>query len=119
MNHARDKEFGRRVRSARRETGLKQEELARSLEVSVFSVSRWERGVNYPEMPMLIALARRLGKPVAYFTAHLDGSAPSDGDGAEITNVRLGERLDALQEDVQRVENLLQERLPAQKPRRR
>lgn len=58
---ARDKLFGRRVRAAREAAGYaSQEELARTLGVSVFTVSRWERGESKPDFDGLHRLADAL-----------------------------------------------------------
>lgn len=42
------KEIGLRIRSARLRKGWTQEELARAINVSWVTVSRWERGEKYP-----------------------------------------------------------------------
>ena len=44
---------GNLIREARKEKGLTQLELAERLHVSDRAVSKWERGLNYPDMAML------------------------------------------------------------------
>lgn len=110
----RDPQLGTRIRAARLEKGWKQKELAFAVGVEPTTVSRWERAANTPDMETLMQIAEALGKPIAYFTAHLDGPALLEVSGAELASVRLEERVEALQESVNRVERLL-ERIAKQK----
>ena len=50
-------DIGSTVKKLRTEKRLTQEELADRLGVSVQTVSRWENGVNYPDVTMLPGLA--------------------------------------------------------------
>jgi transcriptional regulator with XRE-family HTH domain len=52
---------GRRIREARRSRGLTQEQLARLLNVSNITVSRWERDIWAPREENLFLLAVNLG----------------------------------------------------------
>jgi HTH-type transcriptional regulator/antitoxin HipB len=61
----RDKLFGARVRRHRKAAGYSQEALARELGVSLFTVSRWERGANKPDIDTLYRLASTLRIRVA------------------------------------------------------
>ncbi len=45
----------------RRQKGVTQEELAKSLSVSNKTVSKWENGSSAPDLPMLVALAKYYG----------------------------------------------------------
>ncbi len=42
------------LKKIRKENNLSQEELAEKLNVSRQSVSKWEQGITYPEMDILI-----------------------------------------------------------------
>ena len=53
--------MGLRLRSARRERGMSQEDLARRVGISMISISRLERGVHRPKHQNLEAIARELG----------------------------------------------------------
>lgn len=48
--------FGKNLRSARRESGKTQNELAECLAVTRQSVSKWETGEGYPEIEKLIQI---------------------------------------------------------------
>jgi transcriptional regulator with XRE-family HTH domain len=63
MGHeARDKVFGANVRRLRKAAGFEsQEALARALDVSVFTISRYERGETKPDINGLYELAAVLG----------------------------------------------------------
>ena len=50
-------EIGARIKELRKLRGIKQEDFAEGLGVSVQTVSRWENGVNYPDISMLPAIA--------------------------------------------------------------
>lgn len=53
-------EFGAFVQLRRKELGLSQAALAEKLEVTAKAVSRWERGVGFPDIRMLEPLAEAL-----------------------------------------------------------
>ena len=55
---------GELIASARREKGLTQKELARTLHVSDRAVSKWERGAGFPDVSLLEPLADALGLTV-------------------------------------------------------
>ncbi len=52
------------VRELRTERGLRQEDLARALRVSRQTINAIETGRYLPSLPLAIALARFLGRPV-------------------------------------------------------
>lgn len=54
------KTFGKFIREKRIEQGYSQQQLAELLFISESSVSKWERGVNYPDITMLADLCRTL-----------------------------------------------------------
>lgn len=49
--------IGKTIKELRHEKGITQEELSQTLRVSVQTVSRWENGVNAPDLSMLPQLA--------------------------------------------------------------
>lgn len=58
----RDKVFGANLRRLRKAAGFdSQEALARAVDVSVFTISRYERGETKPDINGLYALAAILG----------------------------------------------------------
>lgn len=57
-------ETGLRIQQLRKDRGWTQKELAQQLSVTDKSVSKWERGLNYPDMAMLEPLAQVLGTTV-------------------------------------------------------
>lgn len=54
-------DFGARLRSARRQAGYTQEQVARSLNVSVTTYCRWEYGNTVPNAVAAARLASLLG----------------------------------------------------------
>ena len=52
---------GALIARARKEKGLTQEQLARQLHISHTTVSKWERGLGFPEVSLLEPLAAALG----------------------------------------------------------
>jgi transcriptional regulator with XRE-family HTH domain len=51
-------DVGQKIRILREKHGLKQINLANALQVSPQAVSKWEKGANYPDLPVLIKIAR-------------------------------------------------------------
>ena len=51
------KKIGSLLKELRKEKGLTQEQLAEHFLVSARSVSRWENGINMPELSPLVELA--------------------------------------------------------------
>lgn len=61
-HESRDKVFGANLKRLRQAAGFgSQEALARALDVSVFTISRYERGETKPDIDGLYALAELLG----------------------------------------------------------
>lgn len=58
--------LGEQMRELRRRNGITQEDLARALGVTAQAVSRWEKGVCYPDMELVPSLAN-------YFGVSIDG----------------------------------------------
>lgn len=56
--------IGKRIAALRREKGLKQEDLARALDVSSQAVSKWENDQSCPDISLLPKLAKLLGVSV-------------------------------------------------------
>lgn len=52
--------FGRYIKEKRKEAGLSQKELAKQLFVSESAVSKWERGLSYPDMTLVTSLCEGL-----------------------------------------------------------
>ena len=50
--------LGRNIRRLRMERNMTQRELAWHLKVSVQAVSKWERGCTYPDLALLLPIAR-------------------------------------------------------------
>lgn len=59
------KEFGKFIAQLRRENHLTQAELGKKLQVSDKAVSRWERGLGFPDISTIEPLADALGVTVA------------------------------------------------------
>lgn len=54
-------DFGRFVTEKRHSTGLTQRELAEKLHVTESAVSKWERGLSYPDITLVAQLAGEIG----------------------------------------------------------
>ena len=51
-------EVGYRIAQARKKQGMTQRELSERLHVSDKAVSKWERGVNYPDISLFDEIAK-------------------------------------------------------------
>lgn len=54
-------DFAQNLIQLRKQRGFSQEELAEILDVSRQAVSKWEAGINMPDIPKLIAIADEFG----------------------------------------------------------
>lgn len=52
--------LGAKISALRKEQGLTQKQLAEALHVTDGAVSKWERGINYPDISMLDLIAKTL-----------------------------------------------------------
>ena len=77
-------ETGRRIQQLRKSHGWTQRELAEKLNVTDRAVSKWERGLNFPDMSILEPLARALDSTVVEILG--------------IEDVPVNERVDAVTE---------------------
>lgn len=66
---------GRRLREARLEARLTQEELGRHLGLTFQAIQKYESGENRLSVGRLVAAAKVLQKPVSYFVPEDDGRA--------------------------------------------
>lgn len=109
------KHLGRALAAARADARLTQEQVAERLGVFVETVSRFERGANWPTVPRLIQLAELYGIPVA--TLIRRGS-----DRAIDVSIEIAEQLQRLSnEDRAWVGNLVRDlcnRLPTSDEKR-
>ena len=64
--------FAERLKSLRREKGLKQEELAKELGLTQRKISYWENGVTEPDLAALWKLSDYFGVSVDYLLGKSD-----------------------------------------------
>lgn len=67
-------DFGTRVRNARKDMGMTQEDLAKALGITRPTVTMWESGKSKPRVDMLDRLAGLLGTTPAWLLSGDDGS---------------------------------------------
>ena len=86
---------GGRLRDARRERGLRQEDVAEIAGVWKNTISRWERGTSSPTFLDVVGLASLLGKPYQWFYGV---SGPFEDRDLPVVprEVELRSRVDAL-----------------------
>ena len=61
------KEFGKKIKLARVESDLTQDQLAEKIETKQKNISRYETGASMPSIERLIKIANVLRKKVGYF----------------------------------------------------
>ena len=81
-------ELGKRIRELRNRDGRTQEVLAEELGVTAQAVSRWEKGICYPDMEIIPSIAN-------YFGVSIDELFGYDNDRARKTT-ELAERINAM-----------------------
>lgn len=65
---------GKRIAALRKERGMTQKELAQQLHVTDKAISKWERGLNFPELTLLEPLATVLDTTVIHLLSLEDAS---------------------------------------------
>ncbi len=66
------KNFGKYITEKRKAVGLTQEELANRLNVISTTVSKWERGITYPDITMITNLCKELHILILSFSLQSD-----------------------------------------------
>ncbi|MBO6669651.1 helix-turn-helix transcriptional regulator [Parvibaculum sp.] len=72
------KHVGGRIRAARKDAGLTQDQLAGMIDKSVETISNLERGHTAPSLETLDHLARALAQPVEWFLSGLKSNKVGD-----------------------------------------
>jgi transcriptional regulator with XRE-family HTH domain len=94
--------FGELLRSRREARGMEQAELARVLDVTQQTVSKWETGVTVPRPSRVSALARALGLDAGLLHAAAaddEDAAAGPGTDARRRAAPAGIRLERLTQD--------------------
>ena len=84
---------GALIARARRERGLTQREVGEALHVTLQAVSKWERGLSFPDAALLEPLAGLLGLTVSELLAGERGEAPREElvrDGLRLLLAQMG-----------------------------
>lgn len=87
---------GALIAQARRERGLTQKELSQALHVSAQAVSKWERGLNFPDLSLLESLGDCLGLTVSELLSGQRGEEPKEEllrDSLRLAPAQMGRRL--------------------------
>lgn len=79
---------GALIAQARKEKELTQKDLAQGLHVSIQAVSKWERGLNFPDIALLEPLAELLGLTVSELLSGERDTAP--GEELVRSSLRMG-----------------------------
>lgn len=61
------KKLGKKIKLARVELDLTQQQLAQKVKTLQKSISRYETGLSTPSLETLVKIAKTLEKPVGYF----------------------------------------------------
>ena len=89
-------EIGKKIAQLRKENGLTQKELAARLNVTDKAVSKWERGINFPEVTILEPIATELDTTVIDLLALENPSAEEVMDS--VAEISISEKQQKLAE---------------------
>ena len=95
------KVFGTFVSQCRKELGLTQAQLAERLNVTDKAVSRWERGIGFPDINLLEPLAKELNLTITELMQSERNSVESVSVGA--VNTIVAQTLELVQEQNQKM----------------
>lgn len=87
---------GKKIAELRKEKGLTQKELAEKLHVTDKAISKWERGINFPELMVMENLAEELDVSVVELLSLEDASTKEAVK--EVTQISIFEKEKVLQE---------------------
>lgn len=87
------KPMGKRIKTARENKGMTQEQLAEKMDLSVQHISVIERGIKAPRLETFIKLANELGVNADYFLEDLLSVA------SKITSNELYDAMDGISEE--------------------
>ena len=87
------KGFDERLTNARKEKGYTQEELSVKLGVTPQAVSKWERGMGYPDLETLYHLSEILGCSLDYLLNKVQGREKLTEDGDELQRKLLLDKI--------------------------
>ena len=90
------KVLGGKIAQLRKEKGMTQNQLAEMLHVTDGAVSKWERGLNYPDLTLLEPIAQVLGTDLSCLLS-LEASTP-DQILKTITDLSIQERADLVRQ---------------------
>ncbi len=96
MSNKSTKAIGQKLKKARKESGLSQKDLAKSLNVSDKTISAYEVGRAKPNFEMMKKISKLTKKPITYF----DTEANAD-------DVDLQTKLDTIERELIAVRELL------------
>ncbi len=88
------------IKTARKQKGLSQDELAVKLNVVRQTVSKWERGLSVPDSELLISLSEVLGIPVSTLLGENIEETEADdiktiSEKLEVINLQLAQKNEA------------------------
>jgi transcriptional regulator with XRE-family HTH domain len=89
-----DKAIGLKIRVARHDAKLSQDDLGSALGVSFQQVQKYEKGVNRVPPVRLVAIAKATGKPTTFFLQEPDYKPNTNGEKlAQFAASRLGHQI--------------------------
>lgn len=91
--HYDDDALGKRLRAARKSSGLTQARLAEIIHAALSSVRRWEWGESAPKESVLKAIARACKVPIGTFTFTNKNKTKLAGNRAELIRAEMAKRL--------------------------
>ena len=77
-------QMGHFIKERRTKLGLTQEALGKRLNVTGKAVSRWERGVGFPDIQLMEPLAKALGVSVSQLMGGEDATRPDASAGQKL-----------------------------------
>ncbi len=98
MNDKLKRTIGERVRAARQEAGLTQEQLAAAVHRTPESISKIERGVNLPDLTSLLEIASAVQMPITSFLVELEPKQRKSGERARL-EARLARHVAVLSDE--------------------
>lgn len=102
-----NEKFGSFIKELRKEKGVTQKELSEVLGITGGAVSKWERGLSFPDITLLTSLSDYFGVTVAELLNGERGAHASESDIDKMVNAAVNAEINAVRHTRKKIKKVL------------